>query len=487
MDSLTLKASKIKSKKVDNTTFWTHQKKSLAIKLTAVFLVLTVLAGGSWKIAKAYEGKILPKVTIAGLKVGGKTPAEAKIIVKNYVDKINNQGPQISSQQQKINPKLDEMGLTFNVDQVVNDAYRFGRSGGVKERIKENSKMTIKDNSISLNPQVDEKKFDEYLGQIAQVVDVAPENASLTITNGNINLKPSKVGRGLDKDKLKKDLTNLIDQDKLNSQIVLTTSDIQPKILEEGTVQAQEQANKLMAAAPITVIFEDQNFVADKSEIGSWIGFTEDNDHLTALLSANKVAAFADSIASKIEITKVDHEIMDGTGEVLNEGQDGRGVDKNLLSNDLYSKVLSGTAGVISIATFPVPKGEIVKNPHAQPGRYAGRYIDVNLSEQTLYAFEGTTLVNQFLISSGISSHPTPTGEFSVYSKTRAQTMDGPGYSLPNVEWISWWSSDYSIHGTYWHNNFGTPMSHGCLNASNADAEWIYNWDDIGTPVYVHW
>ena len=486
MDSLTLKSSKIKSKKVVNPTFWTHQKKSLAIKLAGVFLVLAIISGGSWKIAKAYEGKILPKVTIAGLKVGGKTPTEAKTIVKNYVDKINSQGPQISYDTQKINPKLDEMGLTFNIDQVVNDAYRFGRSGGVKERIKENSKMTIKDHSISLNPKIDENKFDEYLGQMAKVVDVAPENAGLTINNGNINLQPSKVGRGLDKDKLKKDLTNLIDQDKLNSQITLVTSDLTPKILEDGTVQAQDQANKLMSAAPITVTFEDQNFVVDKSEIGSWIGFTEDNDHLTAQLSSGKVAAFANSIGSKIEIDKVDREIMDGTGEVLVEGQDGRCVDKNLLSNNLYNRVLSGGAGAISVTTFPVPKGEVVKNPHAQPGRYAGRYIDVNLSEQTLYAFEGTKLVNQFLISSG-KTGPTPTGEFFVYGKSRVTEMKGPGYDLPDVEWVSWWSGDYSIHGTYWHHNFGHPMSHGCINASNENAQWVYEWDDIGTPVYIHW
>ena len=486
MNSLTLGASKIKSKKVADTTFWTLQKKLLAIKLTSVFLVIAILFGGTWKIAKAYEGKILPKVTIAGLKIGGKTPSEAKTIVKNYVNKVNNQGPQISYDTQNINPKLDEMGLTFNVDQVVHDAYRYGRNGSIKNRVKENAQIAIKNYSISLNPKIDEKKFDEYLGQLAQVVEIAPQNASLTITNGNINLQPSKVGRGLDKDKLKNDLTNLIDQDKLNSQIALITSDIQPKILDEGTVQAQEDAAKLMAAAPITVTFEDLNFVADKSEIGSWIGFTEDNDHLNAMLSSGKVAAFAEEIGSKIEINKVDREIMDGTGEVLNEGQDGRGVDKNLLSNDLYNKVISGGTGLISVATFPIPKGEVVKNPHAQPGRHTGRYIDVNLSEQTLYAFEGTKLVNQFLVSTG-KTGPTPTGEFSVYGKTRSQTMDGPGYSLPNVEWISWWSGDYSIHGTYWHNNFGNPMSHGCINASNGDAEWIYNWDDIGTPVYIHW
>ena len=65
--------------------------------------------------------------------------------------------------------------------------------------------------------------------------------------------------------------------------------------------------------------------------------------------------------------------------------------------------------------------------------------------------------------------------------------FDGQEFPVTlNSVYVSWWHGDYSIHGTYWHHNFGHPMSHGCLNASNADALWIYNWDSIGTPVWIH-
>ena len=136
----------------------------------------------------------------------------------------------------------------------------------------------------------------------------------------------------------------------------------------------------------------------------------------------------------------------------------------------------------IALVTTVVPR-----NTNAQAGRYSGRYIDINLSEQTLYAFESYNLVNQFLVSTGRTGYDTPTGEFHVYGKTELQKMSGPGYYLPNVPYISWFLGDYSIHGTYWHNNFGHTMSHGCVNASIPDAEWIYNWDEVGTPVYVHY
>jgi lipoprotein-anchoring transpeptidase ErfK/SrfK len=89
------------------------------------------------------------------------------------------------------------------------------------------------------------------------------------------------------------------------------------------------------------------------------------------------------------------------------------------------------------------------------------------------------------MVSTGTGNTPTPVGEYAIYSKVRSQTMSGPGYSLPNVEFVSYFYSSYAIHGTYWHNNFGQPMSHGCVNMRNTDAEWLYTWAPIGTPVSV--
>jgi lipoprotein-anchoring transpeptidase ErfK/SrfK len=115
------------------------------------------------------------------------------------------------------------------------------------------------------------------------------------------------------------------------------------------------------------------------------------------------------------------------------------------------------------------------------------RWIDINLSEQTLSAFEGSDIVNTFSISSGRSGYPTVTGEFSIWVKVRIQTMSGPGYHLENVPWVMYFYGDYGIHGTWWHNNFGTPMSAGCVNMSIPDAQWMYQWASVGTVVVVHY
>ena len=49
-------------------------------------------------------------------------------------------------------------------------------------------------------------------------------------------------------------------------------------------------------------------------------------------------------------------------------------------------------------------------------------------------------------------------------------------YNLPNVKWVQYFYADYAFHGTYWHNDFGRPKSHGCINMTNADAKWLFDW-----------
>jgi len=114
------------------------------------------------------------------------------------------------------------------------------------------------------------------------------------------------------------------------------------------------------------------------------------------------------------------------------------------------------------------------------------RWIDIDLSEQRLYAYQGKNLVNAFVISTGTWIHPTVTGQFRIYVKYRFTDMAGPGYYLADVPYTMYFYKGYGIHGTYWHNNFGTPMSHGCVNMITSDAGWIFNWSVVGTLVNVH-
>jgi lipoprotein-anchoring transpeptidase ErfK/SrfK len=125
----------------------------------------------------------------------------------------------------------------------------------------------------------------------------------------------------------------------------------------------------------------------------------------------------------------------------------------------------------------------------SSPGSVAPgtHWIDVNLTQQMVYAYSGNTVVNSFLVSTGTWQYPTVTGTYHIYVKLRYTDMSGPDYYLPNVPFTMYFYRGYGLHGTYWHHNFGTPMSHGCVNLSTPDAEWLYNFSSVGTAVTVHY
>jgi lipoprotein-anchoring transpeptidase ErfK/SrfK len=133
---------------------------------------------------------------------------------------------------------------------------------------------------------------------------------------------------------------------------------------------------------------------------------------------------------------------------------------------------------------MPIPVEAVKTKPAGDD--FTGRWIDVDLANQKAYAYEDDVIVREFVISSGIASHPTVTGQYHIYLKYRYDDMVGPGYNLKDVPWVMYFYKGYGLHGTYWHNNFGHPMSHGCVNMRTDEAEWLYNFAPMGTLVNVH-
>lgn len=154
--------------------------------------------------------------------------------------------------------------------------------------------------------------------------------------------------------------------------------------------------------------------------------------------------------------------------------------------------VESGVAEAVIVADTPTseyvaPPTAVAYLPPVSAGGSGGvHWFDVDLSDQRMYAYEGDTLARTFIVSTGTWQTPTLTGKFKVWIKLRSAPMSGPGYYLPDVPYIMYYDGDYGIHGTYWHNNFGVPMSHGCINLNIPDAEWAYNFASVGTVVNIH-
>ena len=157
-------------------------------------------------------------------------------------------------------------------------------------------------------------------------------------------------------------------------------------------------------------------------------------------------------------------------------------------SGTMYAQIVPDTPTAEYVA--PSLPGNAEAAPYAPPQVASSggeHWIDVDLSQQRVYAYEGDTVVNSFVVSTGTWQTPTVTGKYKVWIKLRSAAMSGPGYYLPDVPYIMYFYKGYGLHGTYWHNNFGTPMSHGCVNLTIPDAAWLYNFSSVGTVVNVHY
>ncbi|MBN2531007.1 MAG: L,D-transpeptidase [Deltaproteobacteria bacterium] len=144
-------------------------------------------------------------------------------------------------------------------------------------------------------------------------------------------------------------------------------------------------------------------------------------------------------------------------------------------NNREYVEVANGkfifkrAVGIASLVTPPSGVGE------------DERWVDVNLTEQTLVAYEGATPVFATLISSGRDGYETPKGEFRIYNKHVSITMDDPdagedSYSIEDVPWTQYFEEGFALHAAFWHDRFGRVRSHGCINLSPADARRLFFW-----------
>jgi hypothetical protein len=136
------------------------------------------------------------------------------------------------------------------------------------------------------------------------------------------------------------------------------------------------------------------------------------------------------------------------------------------------------------------------------------KWIAVNLSEQTLAAYEGDRMVFATLVSTGLPWWRTPEGLFRIWVKLYTGKMSGGSvetgdyYYLQDVPWTMYFYRGYGLHGAYWHDGFGSPHSRGCVNLSPRDSRWLFDWaspslpegrravlseeDNPGTWVYVY-
>ncbi|MBE9050177.1 L,D-transpeptidase [Nostocales cyanobacterium LEGE 11386] len=166
---------------------------------------------------------------------------------------------------------------------------------------------------------------------------------------------------------------------------------------------------------------------------------------------------------------------------------------KSLINSDWMRHVkilLAGTALSLSVmgtgTSAAWANNQTIKQTIQTLQQSDQRWIQINLSNQRLIAWEGGKPVYAIVISSGKKSTPTRVGTFKIQSKHKSTRMRGRNYDVPNVPHAMFYQGNYGIHGAYWHRKFGTPVSQGCVNVAPNHAKWLFDWASLGTQVVIH-
>lgn len=248
------------------------------------------------------------------------------------------------------------------------------------------------------------------------------------------------------------------------------------------------------AAANLNDILENAGFYVGSERtvpvardvVASWLT-VEPGDRGTFDITADQAAiqTVVDGLPAAVNVAPVNNTVItNSAGKVLREesaGTAGRELgDTSDIAADYAAQLSTGKAA------FELPVTEV-----AFTTTNLARRVEVNLSSQRAYLFENDKVVKELIMSSGVSSSPTPAGRFTVNGYSRQQSMgcfNGAPYCVENVPYVTWFAPDVGFHGaSALRSSLGFPQSHGCVNMWDNDAAFVYDWTATGTEVWVHY
>jgi len=466
-------------------------KKILEWSIFSFLGLIFVISSSLFGYQQVYAGKIYKNVYVENIDLSGKTKSQAAALLQKKYDGIINQEIILKTSDKEIKTKVSDTGLTLDVNKIIQESYGIGRDDKFTKQLVSSVKTLWEHRSVTVEPKIDQDKLKKFMDIAVAQLNYPPQDASIVIDNGEIKQTEAKDGQTVDTGDLTEKILEMASES--SSQIiqlktVATPANIKSANFESAKTQAQAILDKKIA-----LTYDNKTYSPTKAEIGLWITFQNNNGQFSAVLNDGNIQAYLNKIAKNFEISKADRKINAANGSVIEEGREGKYLDKNNAISQIKNQI-SGNGNVnASLVTYTVAPAEVKVFPAEGiiPGRFEGRYIDISLTEQKLCRIDGPTIVDCFPVSSGKSSMPTPPGTYSVLEK------DPRHWSAEYSMWLPWWqrfiASGYGIHElpetSTWKEtseHLGTPVSHGCVRLGVGPAETVYNWTEVGTTVYVH-
>lgn len=474
------------------------KRKKILLGFLEGFLVFLIIALGAtvylMTYQKSYANKIYPNIQFNDINLSGQSIADAKVAVENYNKKLTQQKITVGNGQQKVDISFADAGASLDVDKIVTDAYQIGRDNNFLFDIIKSAQTIYQDQKVEAIVKTDHQKFDALIQKISSDLAQKSVDAEISIDGGKVVITPSQKGFTIDSEDLINKISGIISS-RTSKIIAAKTTFSNPAIVESNLTTAKSQAEVLMSKS-ITLKTDDQTFTVSKDQIGRWITFPKDaSGQISTTIDGNQIASYvAGTLSGKIDIAVVNRKINAVTQAVISEGSNGRHLDRNNTTAQIKTFMLGSSNSILitlNIIQDVFTDQQVFPDEGVVPGRFPGKYIDIDLTHQQMYLFEGPNQIAQYQVSTGKWSTPTPVGTRYIVNK------DPMAWSAPYGLYMPWWNSigeGYGIHELpEWPGgakegeaHLGIPVSHGCIRLGVGPAQTVYNWADIGTPVYIH-
>jgi len=467
-------------------------KKILKVLFVLGSVILIVLSTFYAVLAYIGADKSLPGLRFYGYDIGGKSYSQIRSIVQSVNSSKSNENVKVvignQKEQETVEKKFSDLGLKMDVDGTSKKIYYFGKAKDFPSPAYITSFITGKSRVspiIKWDPESDKKISDAFSGK-----NIDPEDAKLKLDGDQIVVEPEKQGAKVNLKKLRSDLeTVFYSKEKLQiiAQIVY-----QPSKIKQSDIEPYLKSIEDFIGKNVTAQYSYKKFKLTKDDLLSFVDLENTLKNKTLAINDGAIDDYLNNtVAPKVNTKGKTRKVSTYDGSVIAEGREGWQINLKD-SHDAIKEALSQDKKVVTLSVEVAPIEEEKVEPGFTPGKYPGKYIELNLSEQMLYQWEGANMVGSHRISTGKWSMPTPVGDFVINNKDpRAYSQT---YNLYMPWWMSFIGSQYGIHelpewpdGTKeGEGHLGTPVSHGCVRLGVGDAAAVYDWAEIGTPVYVH-
>lgn len=417
---------------------------------------------------------IAPGTTVAGIPVGWLTPGAAADVINDHVE-------------------TTEVTLTGAGDDVVLTGAELGATIDA---------AALADKAFAEHPlwNIGSWSGDPVPGDItldAATADTAlrdavpssfaePVDAGVVFDGaaGAFAITPSAPGTAVDVAALTAAITDAVADGAKTLEFPGGPAEAAAAVTDEDATALAASMNQMLGSVGF-YIGEERTVPIDPATVSTWVTVVDDGGELRISADPVAIQATVDGLAGVVDRAPVTAtNIVNSSGEILRvetEGVTGRAVgDTSNLAAEAAANLEAGNG------VFPI---QVSETPFESVNLQ--RRIDVDLGSQTATLIENGNVVRSWSISSGKAATPTDVGNFTVYAHLRSQNMksrepDGSITETPNVPWVTYFNGDEGFHGTYWHNDFGNPRSHGCINMPIDVAKFVYDWSPLGMEVSVH-